>query len=575
VILDLPAGKSAVEHTDMIKATIGIKMTHDAAVAAVHEDRILFSVEMEKVDEGDRYTKMKNLASIEKILNDFDIEPKQIVIDGWKRGKINSPLLLNVAPYHEFDYPNPPNALHRHLFTNHNFIINNKGISYSSYCHITGHIVGTFVTSPFPVDERCASISWDGSQEPRFHWINPLKEEKISFVASLLPFYGKIYSIIGYYFGPYKNKKICDSPVNVGFSKDDVFGSLDVPGKLMSYIGLGKVNHHLQSAMRATFENVFPYEQDLNYYPYGIIEHEFCRRIKKIADDVQIADEEVLATFHQFLEESFVESAIKHIPKGSNLCFSGGSALNIKWNTALRESGHFSDVWISPFPNDCGSAIGAAACEVAASKGIWKLKWDVYSGPRLKNEIPDGSWNIKKCTPSQLGKFISINKDEPVVVLHGQAELGPRALGHRSIFMHPGLAENKTRLNGFKKRESFRPVAPICLEKYAKQIFTPGNPDPFMLFDHLVKEDWQSIIPAVVHIDGTARLQTINNTQCKTTTEILTSFFEETGIPLLCNTSANRNGKGFFPGVKSACAWAEENNVKFVWSEGMIYEKRS
>ncbi len=121
-----------------------------------------------------------------------------------------------------------------------------------------------------------------------------------------------------------------------------------------------------------------------------------------------------------------------------------------------------------------------------------------------------------------------------------------------------------------KLREPFRPVAPICIETVAPQIFTPGTPDPYMLFDHFVKEHWAFRIPAVLHDDKTARLQTVSYKQNPVIYDLLLEFHRLTGIPLLCNTSANENGCGFFPDVESAMQWGK---CKYIWSEGMLYER--
>jgi carbamoyltransferase len=157
------------------------------------------------------------------------------------------------------------------------------------------------------------------------------------------------------------------------------------------------------------------------------------------------------------------------------------------------------------------------------------------------------------------------------VVLDGRAELGPRALGSRSIIAPATSPKMKDRLNEVKDREPYRPVAPICLEEAAPGVFTPGTPDPYMLFDHEVRPEWRARIPAIVHLDGTARLQTVGRGD-GAVRRLLESYFEASGIPVLCNTSANLKGSGFFPDVASALAWGR---VDLVWSEGTLYRRNS
>jgi carbamoyltransferase len=102
-------------------------------------------------------------------------------------------------------------------------------------------------------------------------------------------------------------------------------------------------------------------------------------------------------------------------------------------------------------------------------------------------------------------------------------------------------------------------------------IFEPGTPDPYMLFDHKVKEEWREKIPAVVHLDNTARLQTVNRQQNETVYRILAEFRRITGVPLLCNTSANLNGSGFFPDLRSAQQWGK---IPHIWSDNVLYIKK-
>jgi carbamoyltransferase len=173
------------------------------------------------------------------------------------------------------------------------------------------------------------------------------------------------------------------------------------------------------------------------------------------------------------------------------------------------------------------------------------------------------------CTPEELARLLH-ETGRAVVVLNGRAELGPRALGGRSILapaVDPGM---KDTLNRIKNREHYRPVAPICLTEHAPRVFEPGSPDPYMLFEHFVRPEWVNRIPAVVHLDGTARLQTVSEYDDPTLAAILREYHRLSGIPVLCNTSANHNGRGFFPDVASAFDWGK---VDMVWAEGMIYRR--
>ena len=228
-------------------------------------------------------------------------------------------------------------------------------------------------------------------------------------------------------------------------------------------------------------------------------------------------------------------------------------------------------MWVPPFPNDSGSAIGVACCEMIKSTKISRLDWSVFCGPLPKPARLQSGWKNKEFTIAELAELLH-RVGEPVVIISDRAEAGPRALGCRSIIAPPTSLVMKNWLNRLKDREEYRPVAPICLESEASKIFNPGTPDPYMLFDHKVRDNWKDKIPAVVHLDGTARLQTVSESESIITFKLLTAYEKLSGVPVLCNTSANYNGKGFFPDVKSVMEWGQ---VNFIWSEEQIYYRES
>jgi carbamoyltransferase len=296
--------------------------------------------------------------------------------------------------------------------------------------------------------------------------------------------------------------------------------------------------------------------------------------VKSTTEFTSADGDDVIASYHGFAQRMLLDSheRITGANPGyrRNLCYAGGCALNIKWNQAIRRSGLFESVWIPPFPNDAGSALGTACCAMAALTGNLALQWNVYSGPPF--QVPEGvdGWHTKECSMQELAELIH-RRNEPVLFLDGRAELGPRALGNRSILAPATDGAMKDTLNRVKGREGYRPVAPICLESEAPDIFDPGSPDPFMLYDHQVRAPWKDRIPAIQHLDGTARLQTVNADEHPLIFELLTAYHAVSGVPLLCNTSANFQGKGFFPDLLSAAQWGK---VNYVWSAGRLFSRQ-
>ncbi|MDF0581967.1 nodulation protein NodU [Bradyrhizobium yuanmingense] len=551
----------------------GIKLTHDGAIALVDKGRLVFSIEQEKRDNNARYQSIDNLDAIVVALAEHGLDVRdvdQFVIDGWG-GEIESrfdvfsgsnPITLKAGPY-----------LERHaegLLTSRDgidLVLNDRVFTYESYPHVTGHVASAYCTSPFAeVGQPAFCLVWDGGMFPRLYYVERCGAR---FLECLFPMIGFAYVVMGRHFGPYRRKNRGD------------WSDRALAGKLMAYIALGSVDEEIITIFRKLYDQRFAAEF-IRRYSADITGMESAVATLNAFFEVSApelkdkAPENVLSSFHYFLERMLVRAMTiastrySYLPGRRNLCIAGGCGLNIKWNSALRAMGVFDNVWVPPFPNDSGSAIGAACAAIAARKGFLPLEWSVYSGPVLKAGAVPSEWKFSPCNTAELAAILA-NKN-PVIFLVGRAELGPRALGGRSILADATSARMKDSLNDFKLREYFRPVAPICLEDRAPEIFSPGTADPYMLFDHQTRPEWHAKIPAVIHLDGSARLQTIRRTAQHQIAELLVEYEKLTGIPLLCNTSANDAGRGFFPDVASACKWGR---VGHVWSEGVLWTKKS
>ncbi|ANN61040.1 nodulation protein NodU [Mesorhizobium loti] len=545
----------------------GIKLTHDGAIAVVEDGRLIFCIEQEKLNNNPRYQSIDRLETITAALAEHGLDPRDIdrfVIDGWD-GEIESefqvvsegaPVTLHGAPYVERDANGPLTAYH-----SSGLMLGGGAFPYESYPHVIGHVASAYCTSSFAKAKQPAfCLIWDGFIFPRLYYVEP---SGVRFVRCLFPIIGHAYAAAGQHFGPYRQE------VRTGWN-------LDIAGKLMAYIALGAVHENIVSIFQELYNEHFAGDTKigLEYRSSSRCEDALLAAVHGFFDVsasrlVAERPEDILASFHAFLERLLVREMTialrQSVPGTRNLCIAGGCGLNIKWNSALRASGLFDTVWVPPFPNDSGSAIGAACCALAADKGFVHLDWSVYSGPNMNHgSVPPG-WHAAPCSLKELANVLA--DDKPVVFLSGRAELGPRALGGRSILAAATSPQMKNHLNNVKGREHFRPVAPICLEDRAHEIFEPGTPDPYMLFDHRTRLEWKEKIPAIVHLDGTARLQTVSRKSDHPIAELLVEYEQLTGIPLLCNTSANLNGRGFFPDAAAACEWGR---VDHVWCNGLL-----
>jgi carbamoyltransferase len=263
------------------------------------------------------------------------------------------------------------------------------------------------------------------------------------------------------------------------------------------------------------------------------------------------AGPELAASVQRRLEEVLLELAgwLHERTGHRDLVLAGGVALNCVANSRLWRDGPFERVWVQPASGDAGTALGAAL-HVAGELG---------DGPRpMRTAALGRGWDDDAL--EQRLRTAGVRYERPADVadavaetlagggfaawFQGRSEFGPRALGHRSLLADPRDAGNLRRLNDIKGREQFRPVAPMVLAERAEEIFSGGPlPSPYMLFTHAVRPGWEERIPAVVHVDGSARVQTVDADEEPLVARLLERFEERTGVPVVVNTSLNTAGR--------------------------------
>ena len=558
----------------------GIKLTHDGAIALIDNGKLIFSYEMEKIDNMPRHSDFSiSLEKIEGILSSYGYSLKAIdrlVFDGWDFYTMNAHLMEDQRFQLSFEIPTTTEnpliinklASYGHLvgkteniLKQESFVIDSNGLVYNSYKHISSHVFSAYCTSPFAKEEEDSYVLvWDGGMPPQLFYYR-YQENSIVNLGCLFPLMGYMYITFSHEFEPFNILSDHQS----------------LAGKVMAYIALGKCDAMIMNKFKEIYVKLLEGTQDdtLSIDKIMSITNEFTKKSKEFCDSERVLHANILATFHTFLQDLLIENLERKVKETpylvKNLCFAGGSALNIKWNSAIRKAGMFNTIWVPPFPNDAGSAIGTACCEMIVSDNIRALEWNVYSGPPVvSGNHMDLEYLSMDCTLEELAQIL-FDYNEPVVFINGPAELGPRSLGNRSLLSSAASPDMKKVLNKMKGREGYRPVAPICLEEDAPEVFEPGTPDPYMLYEHIVRTDWKDKVPAICHLDGTARLQTVSKEQNFIIHELLTHYKKLSGIPLLCNTSANLSGSGFFPDVKSAMEW---NKANLIWSNGHIYFKK-
>jgi carbamoyltransferase len=277
--------------------------------------------------------------------------------------------------------------------------------------------------------------------------------------------------------------------------------------------------------------------------------HAFAPRVRGEHWDEVHAD--LASTVQQRLQEVMLSLAQwLHTETGDrHLTMAGGVALNCVASSWLLEQGPFEDIWIQPAAGDAGTALGAALY-VAQRLGDVITPMETAALGRRWSDEDIGAWLARADVPHERPEDLAdevadiLARNGVVAWFQGRSEYGPRALGHRSLLANPSHPDNLRRMNDIKGREHFRPIAPMVLLERASELFEGGPiPSPYMLFTHRVKPAWRPRIPAVVHVDGTARIQTIDQRDEPLVARMLEAFERRTGIPVVVNTSLNTAGR--------------------------------
>ncbi len=306
------------------------------------------------------------------------------------------------------------------------------------------------------------------------------------------------------------------------------------------------------------------YQLDLDFFDFIGAERMYTKRLPELFGEPPRQPESEIDQFHkdvarslQVLLEEILLRKVRHLHErvGSrNLCMAGGVALNCVANGRILRQGPFDDLFVQPAASDSGGALGAAMLSHVRRSGESpaRRRMDhVYLGPRYPVD------EVTQLLAASDVQALDFRGDEEALLdavverltagkvigwFHGRMEFGPRALGSRSILADPRGPEMRDRINALvKKREAFRPFAPAVLMSRAAEHFELDHPSPFMLETCQVSSDLH--LPAVTHVDGSARVQTVDAETSPRYAALIERFFERTGCPILLNTSFNMRGE--------------------------------
>ncbi len=534
----------------MSLSVFSYKPPHDGAIVYLQDGKLVFSIEGEK-DNHKRYSGFDSFYRAIKTADRYDVRPDVIA---WGGGSS----------------PRDPGDLYHG--TSNDIIVTEKidlfghSVSLFRSSHERAHIFCSYGLSPFPQGQPVYALVWEGGIGSFYEIDEKMNIHKFETVLSEP---GQRYAL------PY-------TLANPRYSKTNPawFRTGSDAGKTMALAAYGEVlpkekrrdwtkEVDVFMKYKMSFEAPDPFQPQKQKNVEELLEQ--VQKIGLVDIGVETDDfKDFTYALSNQIFDVFYKFARANLTKGYPLIISGGCGLNCDWNTHWKDSGIFADIFIPPNTNDSGIALGMAIDAQRHFVGNAKLDWTVYSGETfIEDAFETPGFDQHEFSFDQVASLLEQGK--VLGWVEGKYEIGPRALCHRSLLAAPFKAEMTERLNKIKKRENFRPIAPVCLEEEVSEHFDWRGPSPFMLFFQKVKSPR---LQAVTHINGTARVQTVNEKTNPRMTELLRAFKKKTGFGVLCNTSLNFPGMGFINRISDLVRYAQISGLDGFVVEDRLYLKR-
>ena len=565
--------------------TLGISCYyHDSAASLLKDGKVLAAVEEErfsrkKFDDG--FPKM----AIDWCLREADISPENIEsIAFYDKPVLKFERLLDnyiaVAPRGLYSFLNViPKWLHKRLWIKDEISKYLKGFNGTIIFpeHHVSHAAHAFFTSPF---EESAILTVDGVGEWSTASFGTANDTTIKLTNDIRwpHSLGLFYSAFTYFLG---------FKVNEG------------EYKLMGLSAYGKPKYY-----DLIMENLVDVKNDGSIHlnmKYFSFTYDKVMTNKKFSDLFGIPPrkedskaEQIhydIASSAQLVLENILLKMVNHVHKKTsmkNLCLGGGVALNGVANYRILKEGPFENVHIPPSPGDGGSAIGCAQYlyyhqkknKRKVDQNTESIKNNVFVGPSYSNDEIKSFLDVNKIDYKFFEKNLLLETTAKLISdgnvvgwYQGKMEWGPRALGNRSILADPRNVKMKDILNKkIKHRESFRPFAPCVLEEYASEYFDVDTISPYMLLVAPVKKPEK--IPAVTHVDGTGRLQTVSKDINSLFYGLINEFYKVTDVPVLINTSMNVRGEPIVNTIEQAYDMIVKTDMDYIVLGNQVVKRR-
>jgi len=514
---------------------------HDGALAYLEDGRLVISIEAEK---HSRYRHSSlSVPDVFDAFAELNDAPDVLCRSGWWPSDPHVPGQQPLAGYRGVANGDVVVGRGRLL---------GRTIKNFSSSHERSHLLCAFGMSNLPKGTPCYALLWEGVIGAFYKIDADLNVEKL---ADVMPEPGHRYALLYALADPTFDKNTAE------------YSRLSDAGKLMALASFSTRNWPTEDEEKIIS---FLMQDCTHLKPRELEALRHCRHYDIGLDDPEFRN--FAGIFSSRMFDRFCRFAESNMPKGMPLLVTGGCGLNCDWNTKWRETNHFSDVFVPPVANDSGSAIGTAIDAQFHFTGNPKIEWSVYAGREfVATEAIDRSQFDEYESDFQMVAGM-LASDLIIAWVNGKYEIGPRALGNRSILASPFQVSTRVRLNEIKQREQFRPIAPVCLEEDAVRWFGCSHSSPYMLYTQLVSTD---ALAAVTHVNGTARIQTVSAATNPNLHQLLLAFKARTGYGVLCNTSLNFKGKGFINSMMHLSAYAIERGLDGFVVDGRAYMLKS
>lgn len=513
---------------------LALKPGHDGSVALVVDGALEFCVEAEK----DSHTRHSNLTA-SGIISALELTgsvPDVIAVGGWHR---NTPGHYGREGAGYFGIE--PGQLRPGHLLGHD-------VQFYTSSHERSHIMAAAAMAPDAPLRECVVLVWEGVIGSFYHWTNFGQDiTPIPVLSQPGTRYAALYALADPTFTGPAQPRTQDA------------------GKLMALTGYGTAAHataHTRDTLTRLLneDNLFPFHKSA--YSDSPL-HNAGLTAPIVAD--------AAAAWSDQLFDVFADAAARHLPHGLPLVIAGGCGLNCDWNTRWATNPQFRSVAVPPCADDSGSAIGTAIDACVALGEPPALRWSVYAGNAFVHDREMPEWTITAADPDALA--VALHDQQRVIAwVHGRCELGPRALGHRSLLASPANTDMRQRLNTIKKREPFRPIAPVVSAEAAPHLVNgPVLSEHMLFFTHVTDPR----LPAATHVDGSARPQVVTETHEPTLHALLQAVGRRSGIDALCNTSLNYPGHGFINRLSDLVRFADDVGIDDLVIEGQWLQRRS